>query len=344
MLFPPEPKRIETPKDFVEWDSGSKREEALRFRLLLPRDFVTVEVNSRVPTSPQEKPKGLVEFVDRIALPRMNVLVVASTLDYEVRLRHFYQAWISQLGESLLGWQEVIANSEQPDLLSLRQSETGQEWIVWRTGHKYGLDAGAKLITLEVSCRRDFVEANLAQMHSIVRSFAFHSKPQREHAEAIVEVSLKGPLPWKSSLPASWLESKDEVFDETRSTSCYRRTFGGAQTGVLKVVTAIKELYGDEAEMVSQQLANWSEYGVRSDRVKQKPGPPLGLLESRTGTARFTVEGLQGINDFELTYMVAQSPIVWLYFEMLGVSPKQNYKAWAINRRALRIFGNNFQC
>jgi hypothetical protein len=318
---------------------SNRATDSLNFEIAIPKTWRQIRDGHSAPI-PKQPFVDLAGFQD-LPSPTRQVVVQASAIQHEVGLSD-YLSHLNQLdGYSLIEQRLADNDPDQPDRLIRRKLRNGQVWIGRQTAYKVGIENGAYVVVLNAGCLVAQYRKDAGLLDRIVKSFGPASTPDFGFAERLKIVSQRMPIDFASYLPASWKEIQPSCCRHDEMRRSFVKLFRGRQIGGLTIHFSTKERYPRSRDFVRQALLNWND--VSKTKAKIDLGPRVADFSLQRGITRLKFERDPSRN-YDLEFYWGSFNRERLYIELVGPDKKQDFEAWAINRRALQHFFREFRC
>jgi hypothetical protein len=327
---------------FKDWSNTDHRNHSLKCVLSLP-DFMVLFNSNPEPPIPQMPFSNLAHFRDREQNQTIEILIQASVIQSEVTLLDYYGYWAQKSKEELIQTRFVDNNTDKPDMLLSKRFSNGQTWITRRTGYKVWMGHGAYVVTLSIACDLTYYAQNADLFFFIITSFRPSYTPDYNLAERLTLFSRRYPVDFATYVPMSWEEVHHHNDTMQEMKSCLTKTYKKQISGVLTVNTATLRQYPTTETILWPYLNAYFNKGFDFNAIKTREANVFGRFHTVADSINFTYRLGAESMEYNLTFYLGNDTDHWFYVEMFGPSKVQDFDAWAINKRALQLFIENFK-
>lgn len=328
---------------FREWNNQDHKTNKLRCSIIVPEYLLLFKSNLNPPV-PSTPVIDLGYFRDREQNPTLEVIIEASVIQHEISLSDYYIYLAQQSQEEVLQLRYINEDTDKPDMLLSKRFPDGQTWITRRTGYKVWMgENGAFVVTLNMACNQNYYYQNADLFYYILSTFRPVHPPEYQLAERLMLFTRRYPVDFAAYVPMSWKEVHHHNDTMQEMKACWTKTYKKQISGFLTVNAATLRQYPTAESILWPYLNAYFDKGLDFNVINTREANVFGKFHTVADSINFTYRRGNESMEYNLTFYLGNDADHWFYVEMFGPSKVQDFDSWAINKRTLQLFIENFK-
>ncbi len=327
---------------FQDWSNDRHTSELLKCTMMIP-DFLFLFKSDNNPPVPAVPFVDLGYFRDREQNQTFEVIIQAGAIQHEISLVDYYTYLAKVSQEEVMQLRLIDNNTEKPDFLVSKRFLDGQTWVTRRTGYKVWMGGGAFVVTLNIACNMNYYYQNADLFYYMLSTFRPVNVPEYALAERLKLFSKRYPVDFASYIPFSWSEMHhhNDTMDEMKAG--FTKRFKDRISGGFTVNAVSMRQYPTSEMVLWYYLKEYFDKGLDFNTISLQKASVFDGFDTVADSINFTYYSGGSATQYNLTFYLGNDSNNWLYVEMFGLAKGQDFDAWAINKRTLQLFIENFK-